>query len=155
MGTQGRLQDKVAVITGAASGIGAGTVRRFIEEGAKVIIADIQDEPGLALAKEFGANARYIHTDVTNEDQVAAAVDLAVKEFGRIDIMFNNACNSLEQCVFRHEARIAPYGSARKRCHYLNIKHRRNPRRTRTALLHRLQTRSHRNHQVGCFRTRR
>ena len=91
MGTQGRLQDKVAVITGAASGIGAGTVRRFIDEGAKVIIADIQDEPGLALAQELGANTRYIHTDVTNEDQVAAAVDLAVKEFGRIDIMFNNA----------------------------------------------------------------
>ena len=91
MGTQGRLQDKVAVITGAASGIGAGTVRRFIVEGAKVIIADIQDEPGLALAQELGANTRYIHTDVTNEDQVAAAVDLAVKEFGRIDIMFNNA----------------------------------------------------------------
>ena len=71
MGTQGRLQDKVAVVTGAASGIGAGTVRRFIEEGAKVIIADIQDEPGLALAKELGANTRYIHTDVTSEEQVA------------------------------------------------------------------------------------
>jgi NAD(P)-dependent dehydrogenase (short-subunit alcohol dehydrogenase family) len=91
MGTQGRLQDKVAVITGAASGIGAGAVRRFIEEGAKVIIADIQDEPGLALAKELGANTRFIHTDVTAEEQVAAAVDFAVQEFGRIDIMFNNA----------------------------------------------------------------
>lgn len=91
MGTQGRLQDKVAVITGAASGIGAGAVRRFIEEGAKVIIADIQDEPGKALAQELGANTRFIHTDVTSEEQVAAAVDLAVQEFGRIDIMFNNA----------------------------------------------------------------
>jgi NAD(P)-dependent dehydrogenase (short-subunit alcohol dehydrogenase family) len=91
MGTQGRLQDKVAVITGAASGIGAGAVRRFVEEGAKVIIADIQDEPGLVLAKELGANTRFIHTDVTTEDQVAAAVDFAVQEFGRIDIMFNNA----------------------------------------------------------------
>ncbi|MDP4976218.1 MAG: glucose 1-dehydrogenase, partial [Ilumatobacteraceae bacterium] len=85
------LQDKVAVITGAASGIGAGAVRRFVEEGAKVIIADIQDEPGLVLAKELGANTRFIHTDVTTEDQVAAAVDFAVQEFGRIDIMFNNA----------------------------------------------------------------
>ena len=92
MGTQGRLQDKVAVITGAASGIGAGAVRRFVEEGAKVIIADIQDEPGQALAKELGANTRFIHTDVTAEEQVAAAVDFAVQEFGRIDIMFNKNC---------------------------------------------------------------
>lgn len=56
MGTQGRLEGKVAVITGGASGIGEGSVRRFVEEGARVIIADLQDAPGQALAKELGPN---------------------------------------------------------------------------------------------------
>ena len=91
MGTQGRLEGKVAVITGGASGIGEGSVRRFVEEGARVIIADLQDAPGQALAKELGPNTRFIHTDVAVEDHVAAAIQLAVSEFGRLDIMFNNA----------------------------------------------------------------
>lgn len=87
----GRLDGKVAVVTGAASGIGAGTVRRFREEGASVILADIQDEAGEALAAELGNAARYIHCDVTREEDIAAAVDLAVSEFGKLDIMVNNA----------------------------------------------------------------
>lgn len=91
MSSNGRLAGKVAVVTGAASGIGEGTVRRFVEEGAKVVMADVQDDRGRALATELGANTRYIHCDVTDESQVAAAVDLAVSEFGRLDIMFNNA----------------------------------------------------------------
>jgi NAD(P)-dependent dehydrogenase (short-subunit alcohol dehydrogenase family) len=86
-----RLASKVAIITGGASGIGAGTVRRFIEEGAKVVIADIQDDLGQALAAELGQNAIYQHTDVAAEADVERMVDLAVNHFGHLDILFNNA----------------------------------------------------------------
>lgn len=87
----GRLEGKVAVITGAASGIGAGTARRFVAEGAMVVVADMQADAGRALVDELGASARFAATDVTDERDVAAAVDLAVTEFGRLDVMFNNA----------------------------------------------------------------
>ena len=86
-----RLEGKTAVITGAASGIGAGTARMFAENGANVVIADMQEDAGKALAAELGDIARFAPCNVTDEDQVAAAVDLAVSEFGRLDIMFNNA----------------------------------------------------------------
>jgi len=87
----GRLQGKVAVITGAASGIGAATARRFVHEGALVLVADVQDDAGRTLVEELGAAARFAHVDVALEEDVAAAVDLAVAEFGRLDVMFNNA----------------------------------------------------------------
>ena len=87
----GRLDGKVAVITGGASGIGAGTVRRFVEEGARVVIADLQIEAGAALADELGAVTRFVKTDVTIEDDIEAAVAIAVTEYGRLDCMFNNA----------------------------------------------------------------
>jgi NAD(P)-dependent dehydrogenase (short-subunit alcohol dehydrogenase family) len=87
----GRLAGKVAVITGGASGIGAGTARLFVAEGARVVVADMQVEPGQALVAELGDAARFAATDVTVEADVAAAVDLAVGEFGRLDVMFNNA----------------------------------------------------------------
>ena len=87
----GRLDGKVAVITGGASGIGEGTARLFIAEGARVVIADIQDERGAALAGELGALAAFQHTDVTREDDVKGAVARAVSGFGRLDCMFNNA----------------------------------------------------------------
>jgi NAD(P)-dependent dehydrogenase (short-subunit alcohol dehydrogenase family) len=87
----GRLEGKVAVITGAASGIGAGTARRFVAEGAMVIVADMQVHAGEALVAELGDRARFSSTDVTEEADIAAAVDLAVAEFGRLDVMFNNA----------------------------------------------------------------
>ncbi|CAN6226462.1 unnamed protein product [Urochloa humidicola] len=89
-----RLAGKVAVITGAASGIGAATAREFVSNGAKVVLADVQDDAGRALAAELGAAgdaACYTHCDVTDEVQVAAAVDLAVARHGKLDIMFNNA----------------------------------------------------------------
>jgi NAD(P)-dependent dehydrogenase (short-subunit alcohol dehydrogenase family) len=86
-----RLKDKVAVITGAASGIGAGTARLFHAEGASVIIADMQEGPGSKLAQQLGSRARFIRADVTSEADVAAAVDLAVSAFGGLDVMVNNA----------------------------------------------------------------
>ncbi len=86
-----RLENKVAVITGGAMGIGAATVSRFIAEGCKVVIGDIQRSPGEAFAAQFGDQAAFALCDVTQEDQVAALVDLAVTRFGKLDIMFNNA----------------------------------------------------------------
>ncbi len=85
------LDGKVAVVTGGASGIGAGTVKRFIEEGARVVIADMQEEKGQALADSLKGSAVYIKTDVTIEDQVKAAIDKAGSEWGRLDCVFNNA----------------------------------------------------------------
>lgn len=87
----GRLDGKVAIITGGASGIGEGTVRRFIEEGAKCIIADIQKDLADSLSSELGTNAFPFALDVADEDQVKECVDFAVSEFGRLDVMFNNA----------------------------------------------------------------
>ncbi len=86
-----RLAGKVAVITGAASGIGEATARRFVEEGCKVVLGDIQTKEGQALAEELGEGVVFARCDVTKEDDVAALVDLAVAEFGQLDIMFNNA----------------------------------------------------------------
>jgi NAD(P)-dependent dehydrogenase (short-subunit alcohol dehydrogenase family) len=87
----GRVEGKVAVVTGAASGLGAATAELYIAEGAKVLLTDIQDEAGQALAASLGSNAAYLHCDVTVEADVEAAVALAVSTFGRLDIMFNNA----------------------------------------------------------------
>lgn len=85
----GRLEGKVAVITGGASGIGEATARLFTSEGARVVIADIQDDRGEALARELGTV--YQRTNVTAEDDVRGAVARAVREYGRLDCMFNNA----------------------------------------------------------------
>jgi NAD(P)-dependent dehydrogenase (short-subunit alcohol dehydrogenase family) len=87
----GKLDGKTAVVTGAASGIGAGTVRRLVADGASVVLADIQGEAAAVLATELGDRCRAITTDVTSEDDVAAATDLAIKEFGQLDLMFANA----------------------------------------------------------------
>ena len=86
-----RLDNKVAVITGGAMGIGAVTAKRFIAEGCKVVIGDIQPGPGEAFAAQFGDQAAFAVCDVTKEDHVAALVDLAISRFGQLDIMFNNA----------------------------------------------------------------
>ena len=87
----GRLEGKVAMITGAASGIGLGTVELFVSEGAKVIAADIQDEKGAMLERRFPDAVRYVRCDVTQEADLAAAVALAGSAFGGLDIQFNNA----------------------------------------------------------------
>ncbi|MFM8940365.1 MAG: SDR family NAD(P)-dependent oxidoreductase [Phenylobacterium sp.] len=87
----GRLEGKVAMITGAASGIGLGTVELFVSEGAKVIAADVQDEKGAMLERRFPDAVRYARCDVTSEADIAAAVALAESAFGGLDIQFNNA----------------------------------------------------------------
>ena len=87
----GRLEGKVAIITGAASGIGRGTVDLFIKEGAKVVAADIQDHKGERMEEELGANLSYCRTNVAEEAEVKALVDHTVKKFGRLDCIFNNA----------------------------------------------------------------
>jgi NAD(P)-dependent dehydrogenase (short-subunit alcohol dehydrogenase family) len=86
-----RLDGKVAVITGGASGIGEATVRLFVEEGAAVMIADLQDDRGRQLATELGPRAVYRHTDVSVEADVQDTVEEAVTRFGRLDCLFNNA----------------------------------------------------------------
>lgn len=87
----GRLQDKVCVITGGASGIGEESAREFVREGAQVVIADLQAERAHAVAASLGDAAVAITCNVTDEAQVAAAIDLAVTTWGRLDVMFNNA----------------------------------------------------------------
>ncbi len=87
----GRLDGKVAIITGGASGIGQSSVKLFIEEGARVVIGDVMDDRGMAVADECGENAIYQHTDVSREDHVQALVALAVEKFGTLDCIFNNA----------------------------------------------------------------
>ncbi|XP_077234437.1 short chain aldehyde dehydrogenase 1-like [Tasmannia lanceolata] len=88
-----RLEGKVAVITGGASGIGESTARLFVRHGAKVVIADVQDDLGQTLSKELSSegNALFTHCDVTKENDVQNAIDGAVSKYGKLDIMFNNA----------------------------------------------------------------
>lgn len=87
-----RLEGKVALITGGASGIGECTVRLFSKHGAKVMIADIQDDLGLSVCKDLDEKSvSFVHCDVTNETHVINAVDAAVDQFGKLDIMYNNA----------------------------------------------------------------
>jgi len=85
------FEGKVAVITGAVSGIGLGSVELFAAEGCRIVAADIQDEKGRMLAQRFGDRLRYARCDVTVEADIAAAVGLAASEFGGLDILFNNA----------------------------------------------------------------
>ncbi len=85
----GRLAGKVAVITGAASGIGAASARRFVAEGATVVVADVTDDAGGALADEIGAT--YLHADVTDPDAVAELYRRTASLHGGVDVLFNNA----------------------------------------------------------------
>ena len=87
----GRLDGKVAIITGGARGMGAATVRLFVAEGARVAIADVLDEAGSALAAELGANARFHHLDVTSEANWSDLVSRVETDFGPVDVLVNNA----------------------------------------------------------------
>jgi len=90
----GRLAGKVAVVTGATSGIGEATARLFVREGASVVLAGRSADRGETVAKELGDAARFIRADVTHEDQIAALIDGAITTFGRLDCLFNNAGGS-------------------------------------------------------------
>lgn len=85
----GRLEGKVAVVTGGCSGIGLATVRRFAQEGATVVVGDLADEAGEALAAEIGG--AYVHTDVASKEDVDRLFATAVEKYGKLDIAFNNA----------------------------------------------------------------
>lgn len=87
----GRLEGKVALITGGARGMGAEESRLFVSEGAKVVAADVLDDEGNALADELGADLVYLHTDVTLEAEWETAVRSCIENFGGIDILVNNA----------------------------------------------------------------
>ncbi|HTE75090.1 MAG TPA: 3-oxoacyl-ACP reductase [Actinomycetes bacterium] len=85
----GRLQDRTAIITGGASGIGLATARRFADEGARVVVVDMDDDKGGAAAEEVGGT--YVHCDVTDAGQVEEMVARAVETYGGVDVAFNNA----------------------------------------------------------------
>jgi 3alpha(or 20beta)-hydroxysteroid dehydrogenase len=87
----GRVEGKVALISGGARNIGGASARMLVAEGARVVIGDLLDEEGQALADELGPQARYVHLDVTSEEDWAAAVALTTGEFGKLDVLFNNA----------------------------------------------------------------
>ncbi|KAL4560701.1 hypothetical protein LXL04_032854 [Taraxacum kok-saghyz] len=87
-----RLEGKVALITGAARGIGECCAKLFAEHGAKVVVADVEDQLGQAVCESIGSsNSIYVHCDISNEDDVKNAIDTAVATYGKLDIMFNNA----------------------------------------------------------------
>ncbi|WP_461175329.1 SDR family oxidoreductase (plasmid) [Arthrobacter sp. Z1-9] len=87
----GRVSGKVALVSGGARGMGAAFAQRLVEEGAQVVIGDVLDAEGEATASELGANVRFIHLDVTRPEDWDAAVDLATTDFGRLDVLVNNA----------------------------------------------------------------
>ncbi|WP_436775117.1 glucose 1-dehydrogenase [Yinghuangia sp. YIM S09857] len=91
MSTTGRLAGKVALITGAARGQGEAHARRFAAEGAKVVLGDVLDDLGAAVAADIGAAAVYVHLDVTVESDWQAAVSTAVERFGGLHVLVNNA----------------------------------------------------------------
>jgi 3-oxoacyl-[acyl-carrier protein] reductase len=94
-----RLKDKVAIITGGAAGIGKATAIRFAEEGARVVICDVNDEGGRATAAEIGEAAAFYKVDVANRQAVQEFVDGVVERYGRVDILVNNA-GLLRDAVF-------------------------------------------------------
>lgn len=87
----GRVEDKVVLISGGARNIGGASARQLVAEGAKVVIGDLLDDEGAALAAELGDSARYVHLDVTSEEEWQAAVEFTVAEFGKLNVLFNNA----------------------------------------------------------------
>ncbi|MCX4240004.1 glucose 1-dehydrogenase [Paraliomyxa miuraensis] len=91
MGRMGRLQSKIALVTGGASGIGAACARAFVREGAEVLVTDVQDEAGAALLAELGEAASYRHLDVTRREDWDAAVAMVRERHGRLHVLVHNA----------------------------------------------------------------
>jgi 3-oxoacyl-[acyl-carrier protein] reductase len=86
-----RLKDKIAIVTGGGSGFGEGIVRKFVAEGARVVVVDLNSRAADAVASSLGANAKSLHADVTVKADVAAMLEAAQKYFGGLDILVNNA----------------------------------------------------------------
>lgn len=108
-----RLANKITIITGATSGIGEATARRFIEEGATVVLAGRSTDKGEALAQELGERVVFKRTDVMKEEDIAALVDFTVEKYGRLDCLFNNAgagdrtsCESFGEEELAHMMRL-------------------------------------------------
>jgi NAD(P)-dependent dehydrogenase (short-subunit alcohol dehydrogenase family) len=99
----GELDGKVAIVTGGASGIGLATAERFVQEGAQVVIADIDVEKGEEAASSLGDAAAFHRTDVSDADQVQALVDATVERFGGLHVMFNNAGVGSPIAPFLHD----------------------------------------------------
>lgn len=101
-----RLANKVAIVSGAASGMGAATARMFAREGAKVVIADLMEHEGRQVADSIGPAARFEHLDVTNEESWAAAVAATTRHFGKLNVLVNNAgvSGSAEQDLYSTDA---------------------------------------------------
>lgn len=87
----GRVEGKVAIVTGAASGLGAASVQLLAQEGAKVVLTDINEKDGQALADSLGGNALFIRHDVREEEQWISVIEQTVAHFGRLDVLVNNA----------------------------------------------------------------
>ncbi len=96
------LNDKVAIITGGASGMGRATVELFLKAGAKVACLDILDDKKEPMQTQFGDDFLYAHADVTDDGELKAAIDLTAKTFGKIDVLFNNAgaARALDEDLF-------------------------------------------------------
>jgi NAD(P)-dependent dehydrogenase (short-subunit alcohol dehydrogenase family) len=108
-----RLENRIAIITGATSGIGEATARRFAEEGATLMLAARSVDKGEALAAELGDNVAFMRTDVSHEDEMAALVDATMERFGRLDCLFNNAgagerstAETIDEASFDHTMRL-------------------------------------------------
>src|SRR5579872_1874975 len=99
-----RLENKIALVTGAARGIGAGIARAFAAEGAFVIVSDLQDAPGREVASSLGSAARYCHLDVREEAQWIGVIDSILQDRGRLDVLVNNAgITGFESSVAPHD----------------------------------------------------
>lgn len=96
-----RLEGKVAIITGAAQGMGAAHARRFVSEGAKVVITDLNEEKGATLASELGENALFIKQNVTNADEWQAVVAKAEEAFGPVSVLVNNAGITMAKSILQ------------------------------------------------------
>jgi len=99
----GALAGKVALVTGGGAGIGRATVERFVEEGARVVVADIDADAGQALERALGSAVTFVRADVAVAGDVQAAVDAAVSRFGGLDVVFNNAGVASAMVRFLHD----------------------------------------------------
>jgi NAD(P)-dependent dehydrogenase (short-subunit alcohol dehydrogenase family) len=109
-----RLDGKVAVITGGASGMGEATARLFVREGARVVIGDVQEERARAVAESLGAACVAVRSDVTSSEDVAGLVRTAAERFGKLDVMFNNAGGVLREADGARRMTAEADGARRK-----------------------------------------